>query len=114
LLFLGRANRHIAAAAGAGGRSRGAGGRGGGGGGTDTTDPPRVRVGYITVVDACRVHNSMMRALFDTAVVGHRRTEAVTFVWSSHMIERRAGYASAQVCGAADIISNINTCMHVY
>ncbi len=57
-----------------------------------------VRVGYISVIDACRVHNSMFRALFDSEMVGHARSMSVTFVWATHMIEKRAGYASPPAC----------------
>jgi hypothetical protein len=30
-------------------------------------------------------------------VVGHGVTEAFTFVWTSHLVERRPGYAAQQV-----------------
>jgi len=61
-------------------------------------DRGAVRVGYISVIDACRVHNSMFRALFDLEMVGHARSQAFTFVWTTHMIEKRAGYASPPAC----------------
>ena len=58
----------------------------------------RVRVGYMTAIDGCRVHNSMLRALFDSAVVGHQRSTAFTFVWTTHLIERRPGFSAPQAC----------------
>ena len=62
------------------------------------TQAGQVRVGYLTVVDGCRVHNSLMRAVFDAGVGGHARSAAVSYVWGSHLVERRAGYASGGAC----------------
>jgi hypothetical protein len=72
------------------------------GGWTRGTRP--LRVVYLSVVNPCRVHNHMFRAIFDSTGKAHHSVSKITaqaVVWHTHMIERRAGYSRLEGCESA-------------
>jgi hypothetical protein len=63
-----------------------------------------LRVVYLSIVNPCRAHNRMFRAIFDAkGNAQHTRTRvmAEAVVWHTHLIEKRAGYSSDEGCWSA-------------